>query len=69
MDQRLENLESKLAHLELTVDELNQVVYKQSRQLERAIRLIEDLRARVKEVTEQGADQPHVAEDERPPHY
>ncbi len=69
MDQRLETLESKLAHLELALDELNQVVYEQAKQLEAAHRFIENLQGRVKEMAEQPTEQPYSAEDERPPHY
>ena len=69
MEQRLETLESKLAHLELAFEELNQVVYEQARQLEAAHRYIENLQGRVKEMSDQGGDQPYSAEDERPPHY
>jgi uncharacterized coiled-coil protein SlyX len=69
MDKRMETLESKLAHLELAFDELNQVVYEQAKQLEAAHRLIENLQARAKEVVDQGEDQACSAEHERPPHY
>jgi len=69
MEQRLENLESKLAHMELAFDELNQVVYEQAKQLEAAHRFIENLQGRIKEIVEQSDDAPYSAEDERPPHY
>ncbi len=69
MDQRLEALETKLAHLELAFDELNQVVYEQAKQLEAAHRSIENLQGRVKEIVDQSGDQAYSAEDERPPHY
>ena len=69
MDQRIETLETKLAHLELAFDELNQVVYEQAKQLEAAHRFIESLQGRVKEIVDQSGDQPYSAEDERPPHY
>ena len=69
MDHRIENLETKLAHLELAFDELNQVVYEQAKQLEVAQRLVENLRSRVKDMIEQSDGQPYSAENERPPHY
>lgn len=68
MEQRLETLEIKLAHLELAFDELNAVVYKQAKQLESACRLIENLQGRMKEM-QQGSDQPYSADNEQPPHY
>jgi len=69
MQQRLEILESKLAHMELAFDELNQVVYEQAKQLEAAHRFIENLQGRIKEIVEHSDDPPYSAEDERPPHY
>jgi uncharacterized coiled-coil protein SlyX len=69
MEQRLETLESKLAHLELAFDELSQVVYEQAKQLEAAHRFIENLQGRIKGIVEQSDDPPYSAEDERPPHY
>ena len=69
MEQRLETLESKLSHLELALDELNQVVYEQAKQLEAAHRFIENLRGRVKDIVDQSGEQAYSADDERPPHY
>ena len=69
MNQRLETLESKLAHMERAFDDLNQVVYEQAKQLEAAHRFIENLQGRVSEMVEQSGDQSYSTEDERPPHY
>lgn len=69
MNQRLEVLESKIAHLELTVDELNQVVFKQTKQLDVAQGQIANLQNRLREVVEDVQTQPLSTEDERPPHY
>lgn len=69
MESRLETLESKLAHLELAFDELNQVVYKQAQQLDRMQAQAEKLQGRLKEVVEDMHTPGYSAEDERPPHY
>lgn len=69
MDQRLENLETKLAHMELLLDELNGLVYRQGRQLESAQSQIENLKGRISELAEPDSDQPWSAADELPPHY
>lgn len=69
MQQRLETLESKLAYLEITIDELNQVVYAQSKQLERAQALIKGLQGKVDNIEDDAQAKPFSAEDERPPHY
>ena len=69
MNQRLEVLESKIAHLELTVDELNQIVFKQTKQLDVAQGQIANLQNRLREMAENIQAQPLSVEDERPPHY
>ncbi len=69
MNQRFENLESKLAHLELTLDELNQVVYEQAKQLDLTRVQITHLQDRFKAMAEDIQTQPSSPEDERPPHY
>ena len=69
MDQRLENLETKLAHIELLLDELNRTIYRQGKQLESAQSHIESLKGRIKELTEPGAGSQWSAADEQPPHY
>ena len=69
MESRLETLESKLAHLELAFDELNQVVYSQALQIDKLQAKAQKLQGRLKEVVEDMQSQPYSAEDERPPHY
>ena len=69
MNNRLETLESKLAHLELTVDELNQVVFQQTKQLDVAHAQIANLQNRLKEMADDMHARPHSIEDDRPPHY
>lgn len=69
MESRLEMLESKLAHLELAFDELNQVVYSQALKLDKLQAESQKLQGRLKEVVEDMQSQPFSAEDERPPHY
>lgn len=69
METRLETLENKLAHLELAVDELNQVVYRQSKELETAQRLTRHLQARVRDLLEKSQEAPYSIDEERPPHY
>lgn len=69
MNQRLEALESKFAHLELTVEALNQVVYTQAKELDIAQAQISNLQGRLKEMSQAAQAEPHAAEDERPPHY
>ncbi|MEE9447839.1 MAG: SlyX family protein [Arenicellales bacterium] len=69
IDARIENLEMKLAHLELAFDELNEVVYAQAKQLDLTDQRVEQLRGRLKDMTDEAEMRPHSAEDELPPHY
>ena len=65
-EQRLESLEFKVAHLERTVQELSDVLYRQQRELDavraRAQRLVEQ----VEQLEGGGGDPMRV---EIPPHY
>ena len=69
MNQDTEQLESKLAHLELAFEELNQMVYEQNRRLDQALAQIRDLRSQLKSVLEEGIERPYSPEEEKPPHY
>ena len=69
LEPRLEEIESKLLHLEIAYEELNQVVYTQTRELEAAVREIETLKARLQEMADQAEEAPYSLEEERPPHY
>lgn len=69
MNQDNEQLESKLAHLELAFEELNQVVYEQNRRLDQALARIRQLQAQLKSILEEGIERPFSPEEEKPPHY
>lgn len=69
MNERLEEIESKLLHLELAYEELNQVVYTQTRELDAAVQQIEELKARLRDMAEQAEETAYSLEEERPPHY
>ena len=69
MNQNIENLESKLAHLELAHDKLDQVVYEQAKKLDAALNLIKTLQSQLKSVIEEGGERQYTSEEERPPHY
>lgn len=63
-DARFVDLEVKIAYLEKTMDDLNEVVVMQARQLEvfeRRVRQLERLR--------QEEAEPNTLPHERPPHY
>jgi SlyX protein len=67
MQQRLTELEIKLAHLEDHIEVLNDSVIRQQAQIEKLELNLERLRDRVEAEREAGADSDPA--DERPPHY
>jgi SlyX protein len=67
MQDRLTELEIKLAHLEDHVEVLNDTVIRQQAQIEKLELNLERLRERLEAAAEAGADGDPA--DERPPHY
>ncbi len=67
MENRLIELETRLAYQEATLQELNTIVAEQSQQIERLERVCRELASRIA----RGMDNVHKgsAEDELPPHY
>jgi SlyX protein len=67
MNQRLEDIETKIAFLEQANTQLGDVVYRQQQELDslraRLVALVERLE------TAQGSSTTYTAEDEKPPHY
>ncbi|MEM7501561.1 MAG: SlyX family protein [Pseudomonadota bacterium] len=66
-EQRIVEIETKLAHQELTLEELNAVVTEQDSRLMRLEELTERLLDRVQSLSDAGAST--AVGDERPPHY
>jgi len=66
-EARLENIESKLAFLEHTVEDLNKIVYAQQKQIDRQHALIDSLVEHVRALEDAAPDRP--TGNERPPHY
>jgi SlyX protein len=66
MDERVNNLEVKVAFLEDLVDELNRTAFRQQQQIDVLVAQLAALREQV-----QGAAQPEFRSlrDEIPPHY
>lgn len=67
IENRLENIETKIAYQEDAIEELNKVVYLQQRKLGRLEAICESLVRHIEsmEKTEGGS----AAANERPPHY
>jgi len=69
MDPRIIELETKFAFLEETVDQLNEVILDQGREIERLKSQLKELESRVATKHDGGPEESHDALEERPPHY
>ncbi len=67
MEDRLVNLESKLAHQEYLLDELNKTVYRQQKKLDELDALCVALAKRLADVHASLPD--GLPANEKPPHY
>ena len=67
MDERLTNLEIKLAYAEETVRALDAVVSSQAQEIALLLNRLEKLDRRVTALVENGED--GLPDNERPPHY
>lgn len=66
IDKQLIDIETKIAFQEDTLQELNQLVYQQQRQLDQLEAAFKSLASRIKELSE---TIPVADHDEKPPHY
>ncbi len=66
-EDRLVDIESKIAHQEDLLDSLNQLVYQQQKKIDELEALCAALARRLKDVVI--ADNERNAANERPPHY
>lgn len=66
-EQRFIDIETKLAHQELTVEELHQVVYEQQKTIDRLETTLALLTKRLQESLGDGTD--IRGPNEKPPHY
>ncbi len=66
-EERLVDIESKLAHQEQLIDELNDVVTKQQEQIMQIEKLCNSLVNRIRVMDDSQTDD--AGKNERPPHY
>jgi SlyX protein len=66
-DERLENLEAKLAYLEQANDELSDVLFAQQKALDDLAARLSRLAGRIDSLEDPGPG--YTAADEKPPHY
>ena len=67
MDDRLTILETRISYQDLTIAELNEVVIRQQQQIDQLERVLEQLRAYIKQ--QDGSGLAHAHEEVPPPHY
>jgi SlyX protein len=67
IEERLENIESKITFQEDQIEELNKTVYQQQQKLERLQTICEALARELRALAEAGND--GKTTNERPPHY
>ncbi|KHD88555.1 MAG: SlyX family protein [Bdellovibrio sp. ArHS] len=67
-EQRFIDIETKLAHQEMIVEELNQVLYQQQKTIDQLEKLVQGLTKKMKELVtdESGLE---IRGHEKPPHY
>jgi SlyX protein len=66
-DERLVDIETRLAFQEDQIDELNKTVYQQQQQMERLEAVCEALARQLRSLGESGEEKQSA--NERPPHY
>lgn len=66
-ETRLENIETKIAFLEHTVEDLNNIIYAQQQKIDHQQALIDSLVEHVRALEDIVPDRP--TSNERPPHY
>jgi SlyX protein len=67
MQERLTEVEIKLAHIDQSVSELSDVVYEQQKLIQRLAQTCEALQQRIQSASEAGSGSD--SGDEKPPHY
>ena len=68
IEERLENIETKISYQEDQIEELNKTAYQQQQKLDRLEAICEALARQVRSLAEAGQDGKSSA-NERPPHY
>jgi SlyX protein len=67
MQERLTEIEIKIAHMEQSLSELSDVLYRQQSLLDRLERRFDELRQGIEAAADDGGD--NNPTDEKPPHY
>ena len=68
MDKKLIDLEEKFAFLDHTIEELNNVVFRQTQKIDELEEMIKHLSTQIEQLKDNPEDSAKVA-NERPPHY
>lgn len=66
-EERFVDIETKIAHQELQIEELSQVIYEQQKTIDRLESTLQSLSKRLREVLH--GEEDIRGADEKPPHY
>ncbi|MFP6776701.1 MAG: SlyX family protein [PS1 clade bacterium] len=69
MKQSIIDLEEKFAHLENTIEELNDVVFRQSNKIDGLEKIVKSLSLQISQDNGKQEDIGGTVIDDRPPHY
>ena len=69
MDQKIIDLEERIAHLEHDVDSLNQVIFRQRQELDEFQELLKHLSNQLKSLEDKQSAGGATITDDKPPHY
>lgn len=69
IEDRLVDIETKIAFQEDAVEELNKVIYQQQQKLDRLESICESLVNHIRDLRETASENQAVAANEKPPHY
>ena len=68
-EKKIVELEEKIAHLQNTLDDLNMVVFRQGKVIDKLNLEIKELKTKLQDFNSAYSDQIVVNDDEKPPHY
>lgn len=68
-EKKIVELEEKIAHLQNTLDDLNMVVFRQGKVIDKLNLEIKELKTKLQDFNSAYSDQIAVNDDKAPPHY
>ena len=69
MDKKVIELEEKLAHLDHTVEELNNVIFRQMQKIDELEEMLKHLSSQIRQMNDKQDSGDNEVINDRPPHY